>query len=639
MSKYRNKNLLFLGLILVISLVSIRSTTLNSSLENYQLEKLPNPLPLGFNDLFAASGECALCHGYDFAQMANVTAEGEDVNMIDGWRSTMMANSARDPFWQAKVSHEVSLNPDLQVEIESGCTDCHAPLGFFNAKKNGQDTYTMDEMNADPIAMDGVSCLACHQQSPDSLDIGFSGNLHFVDTVFAYGPYESPLVSPMASVSTYIPTYSDHVNDAALCSSCHSLQTNTINDAGVVTDNVFVEQATYHEWLNSTYSDDDQDITCQSCHMPDLGEEAIRISAIYDVNPRTPYYLHDLVGGNVHMLNILKDNGNALGVTATNDHFDKTIDKTYSMLQNGAMNLDLQYVQRTEDTASYSLKITNLAGHRFPSGYPSRRLVVEFILKEANGDTLFHSGKFNENQYVIGEDVPYETHHDLINNEEQVQIYEMVMGKENGDYTTILTYAHHPLKDNRLVPLGFSTSHIVYDTTLIAGLALTDINFNHLDGVEGSGTDNIDFRIPINGSMDSLIAITNVYYQSIPPKWMEEMFATNTPKITIFEAMYNDADLSPILVSSDQVELGSVVGISENQFDNLEVVFNASKNKIEVRGNGLFKTNVYNIEGKLIAENGFDRQNAIDVSGVTGIVLVRIISENGQSTVRKVAVF
>ena len=44
---------------------------------------------------FAGSGDCAVCHSL----LADST--GQDVSIDTHWRSTMMANSARDPLWQA----------------------------------------------------------------------------------------------------------------------------------------------------------------------------------------------------------------------------------------------------------------------------------------------------------------------------------------------------------------------------------------------------------------------------------------------------------------------------------------------------------------------------------------------------------
>ena len=84
------------------------------------------------------------------------------------------------------------------------------------------------------------------------------------------------------------------------------------------------------------------------------------------------------------------------------------------------------------DSVYYALDIKNKAGHKFPSGYPSRRASVQFIVKNEMGDTLFFNGEFDEDFEVIGHSTPYESHHTTIRNEEDVQIYEMVFADSEG---------------------------------------------------------------------------------------------------------------------------------------------------------------------------------------------------------------
>jgi hypothetical protein len=55
-------------------------------------------LAYGQNTYFMASGNCEGCHGHDPSGFAMVTQDGLDVNVVDDWRSSIMANSARDPF-------------------------------------------------------------------------------------------------------------------------------------------------------------------------------------------------------------------------------------------------------------------------------------------------------------------------------------------------------------------------------------------------------------------------------------------------------------------------------------------------------------------------------------------------------------
>lgn len=516
-------------------------------------------LPEGYNQLFAGSGVCLKCHGPDSLGVASVDMNGNDVNVVSDWRSTIMANSAKDPFWRAKVSHETLLYPQHQQDIETKCTSCHAPLGHFNALHLGNNTYSMADALADPLALDGVSCLACHQQT-DAEPL-FSGHLHYDTFKVAYGPYQFPLVSPMLTQTGYKPEYSPHISDANICAGCHTLITQTLDYDGNPTENYFVEQATYHEWLNSVYTDS---VSCQGCHMPSLDKWPVYLVTGSQTDARNPFFLHELVGGNVSMLKLLQKNVETLGLTANEAQFEETIQKTLHMLQQRTLLADLRLVMRTDTQATFSLKLTNLAGHKFPSGYPSRRAFVEFFVATEDGDTLFHSGAFDTDNFELyGQNPDYEPHYDTIVSEEEVQIYELVMGDVNGDVTTVLLRAKQPLKDNRLPPAGFSQTHPVYDTTQIAGAALADQNFNFENGVEGTGTDHITFLVPTTQANQLLIATARVWYQPMPPKWNQEMFAHSTADIDLFKNLLSDSDRSPVLVAQDTAWAAPIVASVE----------------------------------------------------------------------------
>lgn len=529
---------------------------------------LTDSLPLGYNGLFAGSGECVECHGYDTAMIASVNPLGEDINVVDDWRATMMANSAKDPFWRAKVSHEVAIYPQHQEAIENSCTDCHAPLGYFAAYHQGASSYTIADMLEDSIAMDGVSCLACHQQSIENLGNSHSGNLNFDTNRVAYGPYISPLSSPMLEATNYEPIYSEHINDAGLCASCHTLVTETLDYEGQPTGNSFIEQATYHEWLNSDYST--QNITCQECHLPALTKGQFNIAAGYPAPPRDRFALHELAGANVTMLKLLRDNAAELGVTASYEDFDNVIEATINMLRHKTLDVELVDVQYDINMLKLGVKLTNKTGHKFPSGYPSRRAFVQLLVgDEIFQDTLFKSGQLDENFEVYGQNPTFEPHYTVITSEDQVQIYEQVMGDVNNDVTTVLTRANHHIKDNRLPPKGFNIKHTVYDTVAIAGNALSDLDFNRNEEEnQGSGSDIIYYDIPTSGYSAGLKIKAAVYYQSTPPKWMDEMFDANTPEIDLFRDQFEAVDRQPTLVGCDSIVLDPLVG-TEQPFEEI----------------------------------------------------------------------
>lgn len=528
-------------------------------------------LPMGGNTFFKASGECSGCHGRDSIQpYANAIpsnipgADSIDVNPVDQWRSSMMGNSAKDPFWRAKVSHEVAVNPGHQAGLEDKCTSCHAPMGRYDKFLTGGGHYSIAEMAADPIALDGVSCLSCHMQGPDSAGLIFSGALKFDTNNVVYGPYDAENLfgAPMANFVGYDPVYGAHITRAGLCAGCHTLITETADLEGNLTGDHFVEQATYHEWLNSSFNTDadpENGVTCQGCHMPRLFE-GVAISALYNflvTNPdfhRSPYGLHQMVGGNSFMLKLLQQNIATLGLTASSAQFDSSITWTERLLQQNTLLLDATVVDRSAEVASIDVQLTNLAGHKFPSGYPARRAFVELHVLDASGNTLFRSGNWDPAYEVVGHDEDWEPHHDVITSPDQAQIYEMVLGDVNDNKTTVLERAKTPLKDNRLAPLGFSTSHLSYDTTVIAGVPATDIDFNrYANGTEGSGTDIVHYQVPMNGYTGLITIAAKVWYQPAPPGWMEEMFAFNTPEIDAFRTMYEAADGTPVLVKEVEI--------------------------------------------------------------------------------------
>jgi hypothetical protein len=348
------------------------------------------------------------------------------------------------------------------------------------------------------------------------------------------------------------PRYGAHINDAGLCAGCHTLITETADLNGNPTGDHFVEQATYHEWLNSVFNNNtnpEGGITCQGCHMPRI-DDAVVISANYlFLEGRSPFGLHHLAGANTFMLGLMRDNIATLGLTASSAHFDSTIQRTLKLIQQNALLLDAWMAGRNADTAFIEVKLENLGGHKFPSGYPARRAFVELTVLNEAGDTLFSSGRWNGQYEVEGHDPEWEPHYDVITQPHQAQIYELVMGDVNGNRTTVLERAKFPLKDNRLAPLGFTTTHPSYDTTLIAGVPPSDVDFNRFaNGQEGSATDIVHYHVPMYGYTGPITVKARVWYQSVPPRFLTEMFAYNTPEIDLFRDLYEAAEPAPVLV-------------------------------------------------------------------------------------------
>lgn len=570
--------------------------------------------PIDTGEYFLTPQNCKGCHGFDTMGIANVDINGNDVNLYDDWETSMMGLSGVDPLWKAKVSHEILVNPAHANELQTLCTSCHAPMGHYSAMYKGQTYYTLADLATDTLGQAGVACGGCHAIG-DSSDLGalFTGQIPYDTNHVLYGPFDNPVVGPMQLYVGLIPTYSTHVSESRFCSPCHTLISNTVDLAGNPTGGTFVEQATYHEWLNSVYPA--QPSTCQTCHMPEI-EDPVKLANGYTALPgRSPFNLHKFAGGNSFMVKLIKDNKVSLGVNADDKNFDSTLAVINDMLTKQSLTVTAHVDSILADTAYLNVSLLNKAGHKFPSGYPSRRAVLQLLVTKSNGDTLFASGMFDNNYEVQNIATPFEAHHDVITAQTQSQIYQLVMGDVNGDVTTVLERAATPLTDNRIPPVGFTDLHYTYDTCKIVGNALTDANFNKNGITQGTGKDIVYYNVGLNGYSGIINISASVYYQAVPPGWLTEMSTFSSAEIDTFLTMYNNADKSPVLVGSDTL-LNIVVPVGVETYfkkDKITVWPNPTfDNKVLITSNGasVSEITLFNQYGKKV----FTQQKKINVS-------------------------
>src|ERR1043165_2088966 len=97
------------------------------------------------------------------------TPTGEDISIGVNWRTSMMANAGRDPYWMAGVRRELIDHPSAAAHIQDECTICHMPMMRYEAKLAGGQGEPFAHLPpnlgkpADKLADDGVSCAVCHQ--------------------------------------------------------------------------------------------------------------------------------------------------------------------------------------------------------------------------------------------------------------------------------------------------------------------------------------------------------------------------------------------------------------------------------------------------------------------------------------------
>ncbi len=508
---------------------------------------------------FSGSGNCAQCH-------TNLTdATGRDVSIDTHWRASMMANSAHDPLWQAKVSVEIQRAPALQAIIEDKCATCHMPMAYTQATTNDMTVRIFGDGFLDPnhpyhdLAMDGVSCTLCHQIQDTNLGdpASFSGNFT-IDTSttppdrLIFGPYPSPVQQPMRNWVGFTPVRGAHIESSELCATCHTLYTPYLDEEGNVAG-TFPEQMAYFEWKHSIFGDGtEDDVTCQGCHMPVADGSVIIANRPRNLSARSPFYLHTFVGGNVFMLNILRANVEDLGLTASSADFAAAIQRTEAFLQQDTARLHIQEARRTGDTLEVRVLVQNLAGHKLPTGFPSRRVWIHLRVEDATGQPVFESGRPLPDGFIVGNDADadpnsYEPHYDLITRPDQVQIYETIMGDTTGAVTYTLLRGAGYLKDNRLLPQGFDKSTAHADIA-VHGNASTDDTFV-------GGQDTVTYRIATAGYTPPFTVTADLLFQSVSYRFIQDLARTPTPEVTRFLAFYNEGDNVPVRISGDAVQV------------------------------------------------------------------------------------
>jgi hypothetical protein len=510
---------------------------------------------------FSGSGICAKCHS-DLQDQA-----GNDRSIDTHWRSTMMANAARDPYFLAKVSSEVVHNPGLREVIEEKCSVCHMPMAHTQAEVDGQTVAMLEPGFLDPdhqlheAAMDGVACTLCHQIEDRDLgtDKTFSGEFHIDTTttrpdLLTFGPFPEPMQGLMRDMCGFTPVHGDQVLDAGLCGACHTLYTPYLDAQGNVLGE-FPEQTPYLEWKHSAYSSGSERLTCQGCHMPEaIGEGRIsnrpRLGLL---QPRFPFAEHHFVGGNAFMINVLKANVDELGLTCSTEQLDGTLGRILNQLRNNTVELAIADAELAGDTLSLRLRLQNKAGHKLPAGFPSRRAWLHVKVVDANGQVVFESGMPQVDGTIVGADADedaaaYERHYDVISTAEEVQIYEAVMHDVDDRETYTLLQAAGYLKDNRLLPRGFDKETAGEDFAT-KGLAAVDKSFL-------GGVDEVTYQVDARGHSGPFEVLVELLYQSISYGFIRDIKQYDTDQVKAFLGYYEEADKMPIVIATLEETVG-----------------------------------------------------------------------------------
>jgi len=498
---------------------------------------------------FHTSDLCLACHN------GLTTASGKDVSIGFDWRSSIMANSARDPYWQASVRREDLDHPELHAAIEDGCADCHMPIARYESKLQGRlgEVFAHlpfdNDSKTNASAEDGVSCSVCHQIGKEKLGTRESFNGGFVvDTPQAeenhpeYGPFvieKGQARIMQTSTGGFRPTEAGHIRDSALCATCHTLYTKSLAPDGKEIG-LFPEQMPYLEWQHSSYPEKE---SCQSCHMPQVEEDAPIAAVLSDARPGVRR--HTFVGANFFILNLLNNYRNELSVTAMPAELMAEAERTKEFLQSQSARVSLRKIDFDGARLRFVVFVQNLTGHKLPTAFPSRRAWLHILIRDQDGNKVFESGALNADGSIQGNDNDadpsrFEPHYREITSSEQVQIYEPILKDQAGHVTTGLSAATGYLKDNRLLPAGFEKETANQDIA-VTGDAAEDPNFT-------DAGDLVLYSVALSGTGRPFRIEVELWYQPIGFRWAHNLNSYPASETRRFVSYYESMPANSAIV-------------------------------------------------------------------------------------------
>ena len=525
----------------------------------------------------------------------NYTAQDPTYNLspYGEWRASMMGLAGRDPVFYAQLASERTIHDqkNLPVTIQNLCFRCHGVMGKrqHEIDTGGKEPFLAEYVmqwgkmplaKYGALAREGISCTVCHHIAAEGLGKPetFTGLFKVGPANEINGPFEKPITLPMDQAIGMKPVQAAHIKSSALCGSCHAIKLPIYDAKGNQVGEEY-EQATYLEWLNSVYQNELKPLgsepkTCQDCHMPttfrmkgfEAQDLAYKIASIEDqtfpfvdnrapdaditMQVRTPYARHMLSSMNLFVLKMFEQFSDSLGIrtkdpmaTFGNPVPGLTLAKEAGMqlAREQTAKVDILSTTRTATTLDVKVRITNLAGHSFPSGVSFRRAFIDFALLDAAGKPVWESGATNKYGMITdgpnGPVLPteflergadgkqqYQPHYQTISKQSQVQIYEELAKNPEGVFTTSFVALFDRVKVNRLQPKGWrKDGPYAHDTKPDPNTA-KDPDYNN-----GSGADVIVYSIPLADLKGTAVTVSaNIYYQAIPPYYLRQRFTDST---------------------------------------------------------------------------------------------------------------
>ncbi|MDX1674757.1 MAG: hypothetical protein R3314_08190, partial [Longimicrobiales bacterium] len=252
--------------------------------------------------------------------------------------------------------------------------------------------------------------------------------------------------------------------------------------------------------------------------------------------PRAGVRRHVFRGGNFFIPRVFNTFRSELAVEALAAELDGLVAATKAFLSSSAAGLAVEDGAIDDGVLGFEVAATNLAGHKLPTAYPSRRAWLHVTVRDADGRTVFESGRLQRDGSIVGNDndadaARYEPHHTVIDHPEDVQVYEVIMVDHGGAVTTGLIQGVEYVKDNRLLPKGFEKATAGPDIAVHGGAA-TDPDF------AGAG-DRVRYAVDVRGHRGPFTVKVELRYQPIGFRWARNLAGYDAPEPRRFVRFYD----------------------------------------------------------------------------------------------------
>lgn len=457
------------------------------------------------------------------------------------------------------------------------------------------------------LARDGVSCAACHhavsEKPPPGTDSlrfflnhGINGRFAVGPPTTVYGPFHDDVVAthPMKEALGITPHFSSYIESSRMCGSCHTINLPLIDAKPHQAISQNVEQATYLEWLNSKFQTEYRPSadgrSCQDCHMPSGG--ATKIALVEDQSyPATTYLAsrgdvtvrsrasgfrrHELLGLNALLLSMFREFPEVTGVrtadymSGATDDIDRAIGNIVRQARHATATVAVR-AHVDGDRLIADVEVVNRTGHRFPTGVAFRRAFLNVEVRDStsapDAARIFASGRTDRRGRILGTNgLPlrsesfaederhrqaYQEHFDEahpITNGDQVQIFEELLQDASGRFTTSFLRRDREVKDNRILPMGWTRTGPVPEpppgllaATFPQGRAAADPRY--ADG-KGHAVVRYAIALPPGADRTHLKIVARLYYQSFAPYFLDRLTNGNGPAALRLAALVRNLDL------------------------------------------------------------------------------------------------